>query len=388
MARQILHVDLDAFFASVEQVLNPALKGKPVVVGGRPDGRGVVSSASYEARAYGIRSAMPLSRAYRLCPGAVFLEGRFSYYRIISERFMAILGDFSPLIQSGGIDEAYLDITGFESIYGPAHATAQRIKERVRQDLGLTASVGLSTSKLVSKVASDLDKPDGLVEVVPGKEAAFLAPLAVRRLPGVGPKTEQTLKRAGVSTIGDLAALSPSFRSYLLGRSGDVLAKWAGGQDDSSIETRGEARSISRCTTLSRDTLDRQFLLGMLRYLSEKVGAELRRTEKQARSVVLRVRYADFETLTRQCRLRTPTDSDQVIFGAASELLQRQLSNASRLVRLVGVEASGMGAGRQLRLLPSVEDRLERLDRAIDSVRSRYGYRSIQTGRTLAIQQA
>ncbi|MBI4288724.1 MAG: DNA polymerase IV [Chloroflexi bacterium] len=387
MHRRILHVDLDAFFASVEQALDPSLEGKPVVVGGKPGGRGVVSSASYEARVFGIRSAMPLSRAYRLCPQAVFVDGHFSYYRIASQRFMSILDDYSPHVEPGGIDEAYVDLTGSEALFGPAHGVAQRIRERVWDELRITASVGLSTSKVVSKVASDLDKPDGLVEVMPGEEAAFLAPLPVRRLPGVGPKTEQVLKGVGVAAIGDLAALSPSYLCCLFGKTGALLGSWARGEDGSPVEERGEARSISRCATLSRDTLDRPFLLGMLRYLSEKVGAELRRMEKRARVVALKVRYADFETLTRQCRLRGPTDIDQLIFGAVAELLQRQLAGAAKLVRLVGVEVSGLQAEAQLRLLPSVEDRLERLDRALDGLRLRYGYDAVQTGRTLAVQR-
>jgi DNA polymerase-4 len=200
MARRIMHIDLDAFFVSVEQVANPSLKGRPVVVGGRPQGRGVVAAASYEARAFGLRSGMPLVTASRLCPQAIFIQGSFPRYRDASQKFMAILADFSPLLEPMGLDEAYLDATGFESIYGSAHEMAVKIKQRVKAELGLNASIGIANSKVVAKVASEEAKPDGLLEVDEGEEAAFLAPLPIAKLPGVGPKTEGKLKRLGITT--------------------------------------------------------------------------------------------------------------------------------------------------------------------------------------------
>jgi DNA polymerase-4 len=202
MSRRIMHIDLDAFFVSVEQVANPELRGRPVVVGGRPQGRGVVAAASYEARAFGLHSGMPLVTASRLCPQAIFIQGSFPKYRDASRKFMAILADFSPFIEPMGLDEAYLDATGFESIHGSAHEMAAKMKQRVKAELGLNASIGIANSKVVAKVASEEAKPDGLLEVDEGKESSFLAPLPIARLPGVGPKTERKLKRLGITTIG------------------------------------------------------------------------------------------------------------------------------------------------------------------------------------------
>jgi DNA polymerase-4 len=202
MSRRIMHIDLDAFFVSVEQVANPELKGRPVVVGGRPQGRGVVAAASYEARAFGLHSGMPLVTASLLCPQAIFIQGSFPKYRDASQKFMAILADFSPFLEPMGLDEAYLDVTGFETIHGSARQMAARIKQRVKAELGLNASIGIAGGKVVAKVASEMSKPDGLLEVAEGEERSFLAPLPIARLPGVGQKTERELKRLGITTIG------------------------------------------------------------------------------------------------------------------------------------------------------------------------------------------
>ncbi|HIE17916.1 MAG TPA: DNA polymerase IV, partial [Dehalococcoidia bacterium] len=258
MVRCIIHVDLDAFFASVEQALAPELYGKPVIVGGRPDRRGVVASASYEARAFGIRAGMPLSQAYRLCPQAIFLQGCFSHYRDASSKFMAILADFSPRLEPAGLDEAYLDVTGCGS-YDSRQQLAVHIKQRVRRELKLTASLGVANSKLVAKIASDLGKPDGLVEVAPGEEKDFLAPLPVASLPGVGRRMERALKAMGIATIGQLAALPiESVRGYL-GNAGVVIHQYANGIDNRGVEPPGEAKSISRETTFAQDTCDYRF---------------------------------------------------------------------------------------------------------------------------------
>ncbi|MBI4187632.1 MAG: DNA polymerase IV, partial [Chloroflexi bacterium] len=273
--RTIMHVDLDAFFVSVEQVLNPELKGKPVVVGGRPGGRGVVAAASYEARAFGLHSAMPLKTASRLCPQAIFIEGSYPKYREASQRFMAILADFSPFLEPVGIDEAYMDVTGFESLYGSIHQMAVAIRQRVKKELGLNASVGIASSKVVAKVASELSKPDGLIEVVYGEECSFLSPLPVGRLPGVGKKAEQVLKGLGIKTIGELAGMPVSVLKNYFGVWGEGLRRSANGIDDRKVELPGEAKSTSRETTFDKDTRDRPFLKATLRYLSERVGADL-----------------------------------------------------------------------------------------------------------------
>ncbi|RLC71206.1 MAG: DNA polymerase IV [Chloroflexi bacterium] len=386
--RRILHVDLDAFFVSVEQALNPKLMGKPVVVGGEPSSRGVVASASYEARAYGICAGMPLKKAHRLCPGAIFLQGSFPRYRAASSRFMAILADFTPQLEPVGIDEAYLDLTGFEPVYGPTLETALRIKHRIKSELGITASIGIATSKLVAKVASDLAKPDGLLEVPPGEERLFLAPLPIAKLPCVGPKTERQLHEMGITTIGELASLPAYLLRVSFGALGEVIHRYARGIDERRVEPPQAAKSISRETTFIQDTLDTPFLKAVLRYLSERVGAELRRAGRRARCVTLKVRYADFDSITRSCTLRQSTNCDEAIFSAGVQLLERSLGQRRQLVRLIGIGVSNLTSDeRQLSLLDSPIERWERLNRVIDGIRSRYGFIAIQKGQTLSLKE-
>jgi len=387
MARRIMHIDLDAFFVSVEQVLNPALKGKPVVVGGKPDQRGVVAAASYEARTYGIHSGMPLARAARLCPKAIFIEGNFVRYRDASEKFMAILTDFSPFIEPMGIDEVYLDATGFESLHGSVREMALKIKKRVKDELGLCASIGIASSKIVAKVASKQSKPDGLIEVPVGEERAFLAPLPVDKLPGIGKRSEQVLKRLGVSTIGDLAALPLSVLKSHFGIWAETIHNHACGIGSDQIEPPAEAKSTSRSTTFPQDTRDIQFIKATLRYLSERVGNDLREKGKLAKCIHITVRYADFTTITRQRTIGQPTDADQSIFETGLDLLKRELTTGKKqAIRLIGIGASTLVAGRQLDMLDSSAWRLEKLNTTIDRIRQKYGFTSIQTGRTLLLK--
>ncbi len=382
-----MHIDLDAFFVSVEQVENPQLKGKPVVVGGRPQGRGVVASASYEARAFGLHAGMPLITASRLCPQAIFIQGSFPKYRRASERFMAILASFSPYLEPMGLDEAYLDATGFESIHGSARQMAARIKQRVKAELGLTASVGIASSKVVAKVASELAKPDGLLEVAEGKEPSFLAPLPVASLPGIGKKTEQKLKSLGIDTIGKLSILPLKALKSHFGASGEVLHRFTRGIDQREVKPPATAKSISRETTFGRDTKDRSQLKSTLRYLGERVGADLRQKGKRARCVNLKLRYADFTTLTRRQTLSQAFDSDQTIFDIGLKLLNRELSGEKRALRLIGIGVSEMvEAGGQLDMLDSSARRQESLNKAIDGIRKKYGFTAIQTGRTLKLK--
>jgi DNA polymerase-4 len=386
-SRTIMHIDLDAFFVSVEQVLNPELKGKPVVVGGRPGGRGVVASASYEARAFGVHSGMPLKTAQQLCPQAIFVEGSFPRYRQASEKFMAILADFSPFIEPMGIDEAYLDVTGFESLYGSIHQMAVTIRQRIKNELGLCASVGIASNKVVAKVASDLSKPDGLLEVPRGEEHIFLSPLSIDKLPGVGRKTEQILRGLGIQTIGKLSALPVDALKSHFGVFGEVLHRWASGVDDRKVEMPAAAKSISRETTFEKDNRNRTLLKATLRYLTERVGAELRESRKAARCVAMKLRWADFTTITRQQTLRQPTDADQVIFTTGLKLMNGALLTEKQPVRLIGIGvASLVESGQQLNLLDSSAQRLERLNRAIDRIREKYGFTAIQTGRTLLLK--
>jgi DNA polymerase-4 len=385
--RTIMHVDLDAFFVSVEQVLNPELKGKPVVVGGRPGGRGVVAASSYEARAFGVHSAMPLKTASRLCPQAIFIEGSFPRYRDASQKFMAILADFSPFLEPVSLDEAYLDVTGFETIYGSIHQMAVAIRQRIKDELGLCASVGIASGKVVAKVASELSKPDGLIEVARGEERAFLAPLPVARLPGVGRKAEKILEGLNINTVGKLSITPLSVLKSHFGVFGEVLYRSANGIDDRKVEPPGAAKSVSRETTFARDTRNRSLLKATLRYLGDRVGADLREQGKQARCVTLKLRYADFTTITRSHTLPHAINSDEMIFGAGARLLDRALPLEKQPVRLIGIGVSSLvESGGQLAMLDSEAQRLARLNKAIDRIRSKYGFTAIQTGRTLQLK--
>jgi len=388
MARTIMHIDLDAFFVSVEQVLNPELQGKPVVVGGKPDRRGVVASASYEARVFGLHAGMPLAIAYRLCPQAIFIEGGFPKYRDASQRFMAILADFSPFLEPVSLDEAYLDVTGFESIHGSIQQMATAIKQRIKDELGLCASVGIAGGKIVAKVASELSKPDGLLVVADGEERSFLAPLPITKLPGIGKKTERILRGLGIDTIGNLSAMPLSTLKSHFGTSGELLHRYASGIDDRKVELPGAAKSISRETTFGKDTRDRSVLKATLRYLSERVGTDLRQRGKQAKCVTLKLRYADFTTITRRHTLRQSGNSDQTIFDTGLQLLKITLLQEKQPVRLIGIGVSNLvEPGKQLDMLDSSAQRREQLDRTIDRIRKKYGFTAIQTGRTLRLKE-
>jgi len=387
MTRHIMHIDLDAFFVSVEQALNPELKDKPVVVGGSPDRRGVVAAASYEARAFGLHAGMPLSTASRLCPQAIFIEGSFPKYRDASQKFMAILADFSPFLEPVGLDEAYLDATGFESIHGSIHQMAVAIKQRIKDELGLCASVGIASCKVVAKVASELSKPDGLLEVAAGEEPSFLAPLPIAKLPGIGKKTERILRGLGITTIGKLSITPLNTLKSHFGASGELLYRLARGIDDRKVEPPGAAKSISRETTFGEDTKDLSLLKATLRYLGERVGADLRQQGKQARCITLKLRYADFTTITRSYTLRQTSDTDQTIFDTGEQLLKKALAEEKQPVRLIGIGVSNMTEpGRQLDMLDPSAQRLEQLNRAIDRIRQKYGFTAIQTGRTLLLK--
>jgi DNA polymerase-4 len=347
----------------------------------------VVAAASYEARAFGLHSGMPLVTASRLCPQAIFIQGSFPKYRDASQKFMAILADFSPFLEPMGLDEAYLDATGFESIHGSGHQMAAKIKQRVKEELGLTASIGIAGGKVVAKVASEMSKPDGLLEIAEGKEGSFLAPLPTARLPGIGQKTERKLKRLGITTIGKLSITPLSVLKSHFGASGEILQRFASGIDDREVEPPAAAKSISRETTFGQDTKDRSLLKATLRYLGERVGADLRRKGKRARCVTLKLRYADFTTITRRRTLSQTTDSDQAIFDTGVKLLGRELAGEKQPVRLVGIGVAELvAAGGQLAMLDSSARQQEQLNKAIDRIRQKYGFTAIQTGRTLKLK--
>jgi DNA polymerase-4 len=326
---------------------------------------------------------MPISSAARLCPQAIFIEGNYNHYTDVSKKFMAILVDFSPFLEPMGLDEAYIDVTGFESLHGTIRQMALKIKQRVKDELGIVASIGIATCKVVAKVASDESKPDGLIEVPPGGEAAFLSHLAIRKLPGVGKKTEQVLIGLGIRTIGQLAKMPLPALKNRFGQFGDMLHRHANGIDNSPVTLLEETKSISRETTFEADTRDMVFLRATLRYQSEKVGADLRKLGKQAKCVSIKVRYADFTTITRQMTLAQPTNVDQTIFQIGNDLLQHAVIGERQALRLIGIGVSNLSEpGMQLSMMNNTEKKLEQLNRAVDRIRDKYGFAAIQTGDT------
>jgi DNA polymerase-4 len=376
--RTILHCDLDAFYASVEQRDHPEYRGKPVIVGGGPNERGVVSAASYEARKFGVHSAMPLRQAGMLCPHGIFVPGNFAAYESASDAVMALFAERTPLVEPISLDEAFLDVTGTAHLFGGAEACARDLKRAVRDDVGLVLSVGIASNKLCAKVASDLRKPDGFVVVPRGGEAAFLAPLPLARLWGVGPKTQQVLEDLGMRTIGDLANADPALLEARLGEHGSTIAARAKGIDEDRdvVADPGDPKSIGHAHTFDRDTLDRAQIESTLLLLAEGVGRRLRKHELRGRTVTLQLRVAPFETRTRQRTLGAPTSDDLRIFETARALLRDALAadrEAGRVspVRLVGVTISGLGGGEQLDLFTGA--RVSRLNAALDAVRTKFG---------------
>lgn len=377
--RWILHIDLDAFFASVEELLNPDLRGKPIIVGGAPAQRGVVSSASYAARRYGVRSAMPTARALKLCSEAILVPPRHHVYSEFSDRVMAILRDFSPLLEQVSIDEAFLDLTGCERLWGPIPEAARRIQQRVMDQVGLSASVGLAANKLVAKIASDLRKPHGFVYVEHGREAEFLAPLPVERLWGVGKVTASALRRLGVETIGDLAALSEDTLAEAFGTHGVSLKYRALGQDDSPVITEWQAKSVSNEETFATDQTDEDVLRHELLRLSDKVAARLRASGQAGRTVRLKIRYHDFTTVLRSETLPMPTDSARDICETVLGLWHRNWQKG-RAVRLVGVGVANLERApyRQLGLFDDTRPRDDKLARTLDEIRDKFGRDAIR----------
>lgn len=341
MRRWILHADLDAFFASVEQLDHPELRGKPVVVGGPPESRGVVTTASYEARPFGVRSAMPMSRALRLCPHAIRVSPRFDRYGEISRHVMAIFRSITAIIEPLSLDEAFLDVTEQAEGYGGPEALARHLKQRVRAETGLTVSIGAGTNKTVAKIASDMDKPDGLVFVPRGQEARFLAPLSVRAIWGVGPKAEEALLNAGIQTIAQLAQAHRPLVEGLLGTRGPMLQSMARGIDDRAVEAHHGRKSVGAEITFPRDLPEGPELREELRRLAHGVAARLQRKGVRARTVVLKVRYSDFMTITRQKRLAPPTDDLEEVLGQANQLLNG-VARPEDTFRLLGIHATNL----------------------------------------------
>ncbi len=386
MNRVVFHVDMDAFFVSVEELFDPSLKGKAVVVGGKPDERGVVSAASYEARKFGVHSALPLRTAYKLCPHAIFVEGHPERYRDYSGRVYEILRRFSPLVEMASVDEAYLDMSGTERLHGPTLRAAHTLHEMMKAETQLNCSIGIATSRLVAKIASDQAKPNGILHVLPGVESRFLAPLEVRRIPGVGKVMEKNLHEVGIRLIGDLAILEEKTLEARFGKWGLALAGKAQGLDsggwfDSEIGERGDPKSISHEHTFGVDTKDCGQLEATLAHLSEKVARRLREHHLFARTMHLKLRYSDFTTITRAHTFSSPTQLDIDLIEHTRKLLNDNW-DPRRTIRLLGVNTSSFEHDQgQLDLMDG--GRTERWRKALeaaDALRDRFGESAVALG--------
>jgi DNA polymerase-4 len=384
--KTIFHLDMDAFFVSVEELFDPTLKGKAVVVGGQPNQRGVVSAASYEARKFGVHSALPLGTAYQRCPHAIFLEGHPHRYREYSEKVFAILNEFSPRVEMASIDEAYLDMTGTERLLGPPLGAAHALHEAIKNRTRLNCSIGIATSRMVAKVSSDQAKPNGILWVLPGMEARFLAPLEVRRIPGVGQVTEKHLHALGLRKVGDLARLDESFLEEKLGKWGLALAGKARGLDagawfDSEVGAEEAPKSISHEHTFDVDTAAADLLEATLARLSEMVGRRLREHGLFARTVQIKLRYKDFSTFTRARTLDHATELDTELLEEARRLF-RQNWKRGALVRLLGVAASSLERqqGQMSLLEEEKSDRWRKALSTVDRLRDKFGETAVGLG--------
>jgi DNA polymerase-4 len=379
--RFIIHVDMDAFYAAIEQRDRPELLGRPVIVGGKPRARGVVAAASYEAREFGIRSAMPSARAVRLCPRAVFLPVDMRKYAQVSQQMMAILRRHSERIEQVSIDEAFLEVTDRVRDFAQAEQLARRIKQEIRRELRLTASVGVGPNKFLAKLGSELRKPDGLVVIRPAEAEGFLDPLPVGKLWGVGPKTEKRLAEAGLKTIGQVARAPIEQLRRLLGAWADVVHELARGDDDRPVETERETKSVSSETTFPDDLYELKDLRRSLSELSEEVASRLRDEELRARTIAIKVRFGDFRTITRQTRLGEATDRAEVIRKTVYGLLDA-VEGREQGIRLLGVRGSVLESGpRQLSLFDPQVQRRGELQRSISYLRQRYGRDAVKWAR-------
>ena len=381
--RTVFHVDMDAFFVSVEELFDPSLKGKPVVVGGQRHERGVVSAASYAARKFGVHSAMPLRTAAKLCPQAIFVDGHPDRYRDCSQKVHHVLESFSPQVEMVSIDEAYLDMTGTERLHGPPMLAAHKLHQRMKEETQLNCSIGIGSSRLIAKVCSGKAKPHGIFYVVSGQEAKFLAPLDVRDIPGVGEVTEEKLHGLGILTIGDVAKLEDSFLEQHLGKWGLDLAGKARGEDagawfEGAIGEAEGAKSISHEHTYNQDTANADQIESTLMRLSEMVARRLREQNLHARTLQLKLRYKDFTTITRARTLEAPTQLDNEIFRQISKLFHANWRKGAE-VRLLGVQASSFGEtpeqGDLLR--GAADDKWKQALSAVDRVRDKFGESSI-----------
>jgi len=381
--RDVLHVDMDAFYASVEQRDDPALVGKPLVVGG--DTRGVVAAASYEARRFGIRSAMPMTEARRHCPGLVRVAPRMARYREVSGQIFAVFREFTPLVEGLSLDEAFLDVTASRRLFGDAPAIARAVKAAILDRTALTASVGVAGNKLVAKIASDMDKPDGLVVITPENQAARLDPLPAAVIPGIGPETRRKLDAAGIHTVGELRDAPDPALERIFGRYAGRIRQRAAGVDDRPVAPQRDEKSISAEQTFDTDIVDRGELHRRLAALSERTAARLRKAGRTAATLRVKIRSADFRTFTRQCGLVPATSNTDRIIAAARSVLDSWLDeNPGAAIRLLGVGGAALAEdGQQDLFAATAGDGADTVDRAVDEIRDRFGTASLARARSL-----
>ena len=382
MGRAVLHVDMDAFYASVEQHDDPALRGRPVIVGW-DGGRGVVAAASYEVRTYGVHSAMPMGTALRLCPHAVCVRPRMARYQEVSGTVFGVFRGITPLVQGLSLDEAFLDVTASQELFGSAVAIAQRIKAQIQQRTGLTCSVGVAPNKLVAKIASDLDKPDGLTVVAAGDVHRVLDPLSVRKLPGLGRKTGARVKAAGIATLGALRSAPDAVLWPLFGRYSGWMRERASGIDERAVQPDLEEKSLSAEDTFEHDLGDAQVLQRHLARLADLAASRLRQRELMAGCIGIKIRRGDFTTFTRQRAVAPPTGEGRVIAAVAADLLQRWLAaNPGAKLRLLGVVLTELTPAAQLGLFEP-QRVTSRVDATLDEARARFGSRALRRGNTI-----
>jgi len=381
--RQIIHVDMDAFYASVEQLDNPRLLGKAVIVGGDPKGRGVVSAASYEARPFGVHSAMPMAQAVRRCPQAIVLPVRMERYVEVSQRIHAIFERYTPLVEAVSLDEAFLDVTGSIALFGTAEQIGRAIKKQIKDKLRLTASVGVAPNKFLAKLASDLEKPDGFVVITEQNKHAILDPLPIRRMWGVGKVTEQALQSQGIRTIAELRKTPSEKLRAMVGNYAATLLELAYGIDESEVVPGREAKSLSSEQTFAADVEDKEILVAVLRQQVEEVAQRLRAAGLKARTVTLKLRYGSFRTVTRSSTLSEATDTTRTLSEAAKAIFEKWQAQSAGPLRLIGFAASGLvpedSTQRQL-FADAEQERQRRLDKTVDKIKNRYGSDALHRG--------
>ncbi len=374
---------MDAFYASVEQLDHPELRGKPVIVGGDPKNRGVVSAASYEVRPFGVHSAMPTAQALRLCPQAILVPGRMERYAEISQAIREIFESYTPLVEPLSLDEAFLDVTDSENLFGPAPAIGQAIKDRIREQTHLTASVGVAPNKFLAKLASDLRKPDGFVVITEENRQATLDPLPVGKIWGVGKVTEKALRDRGIETIGQLRTRTVIQLREIVGNAAEELRELAHGRDDRPVEPDRQCKSLSSEQTFATDVADPDVLLGVLMEQVEEVAQRLRQRGLKAKTITLKLRYGDFRTVTRSQTFGESTNVTNLLWQTAARVFRQWHSRSGGPLRLLGFGVSGLEderAGQQLLFPDPQEEKLKKLDQVVDKIRDRYGKRAVHRG--------